>query len=190
MSVSDSGFFSPEMKSGGRYQLDTYHRKTTNPRLSLDYYSPSSGENITEKTNFHKGWTDEPKDKDPAKPLVNFCRKILANVHTENYKNFFQGLLADLTDDDFLGETCLQPVPRAQQDGYILLDENIVPREAYFAEVTAPNTNYVTCKIALKNGLGFLILEKDPLTYAEIYDILKLKKISTLRVKFTRQLDK
>lgn len=155
--------------------------------------------NPSEKGNSRLGWArnDEPPtysssklpQKDPVQPLVNFCRKMLDNVHTENYKNFFQGLLADLTDDDFLGDTSLQPVSIAQQDGYVIIDENIIPREARFVDVIAPNGNYVSCKLATKNNMGFIILEKDPMTYAELYGELELKKISTLRVRFFRQLE-
>lgn len=125
--------------------------------------------------------------KDPLKPLVAFCHKMIDNVHTETYLNFFQGLLADLTDDDFLGETSLQPVPSDGQEGYVVIDAGIIPKEALYAEITEPNGNYTTFQLMLKNGLGFCLNGKDPITYFQLYSILELTKISTLRVRFLRE---
>jgi len=75
----------------------------------------------------------ESVQKDPLRPLILFCHKMIDNVHTETYSNFFQGLLADLTDDDFLGETSLQPVASEHQESYVVIDAEIVPEEALYA---------------------------------------------------------
>ena len=125
--------------------------------------------------------------KDPLKPLILFCHKMIDNVHTETYLNFFQGLLADLTDEDFLGETSLQPVASEHQEGYVVIDADIIPKEALYAEITEPNGNYTNFKLMIKKGLGFCMSEKEPITYTQLYSILEMKKISTLRVRFLRE---
>jgi hypothetical protein len=191
--TSDSGFTMPrgfnDPNNHGRIIFTP--TQTTNPEKERKKEKTRLAP--PERTAFNQGWgilekSSKSEQKDPVRPLVIFCKKMLDNVHTENYRNFFQGLISDLTDDDFLGETSLQPVPIKQQDAYVLLDQNIIPKEAKFAEVIAHNDNYVTCKIVLNNDLGFLILEENPLTYSEIYAALELDRISTLRVRFIRNL--
>jgi hypothetical protein len=134
-------------------------------------------------------FVEKEQIKDPLRPLILFCHKMIDNVHTETYSNFFQGLLADLTDDDFLGETSLQPVASEHQEGYVVIDAETISSEALYAEITEPNGNYTIFKLMIKNGLAFCMNGKEPINYTHLYSVLEMKKISTLKVRFLREME-
>ena len=150
---------------------------------SKEAYSSFNELHNSNQTKF----AEKEQVRDPLRPLILFCHKMIDNVHSGTYLNFFQGLLADLTDDDFLGETSLQPVASEHQEGYVVIDANIIPKEALYAEITEPNGNYTNFRLMIKNELGFCMTEKDPITYTQLYTILGMKKISTLQVRFLRE---
>lgn len=137
------------------------------------------------KTNLYS----HDKESESVRPLIILTKKFLKHCNSESYRNFFQGLLADLTDEDLLGSTSLQPVLSAHQDGYVIIDENITPKEAQYCEIISPAGNYITCKLIKKNGLVFCTLEKESLTYSEVYSELDMDEISTLRVKFLQNIE-
>lgn len=162
---------------------DSYPRPSDHPNSLFSYEPPNANKPPEYQSVSRVNTSHESKDN---KSVVVFCQKMLDHVHTENYKNFFQGLLADLTDDNFLGETSLQPVPGEQQDYCVIIDGDIIPQETQFIEVIAPNGNYVTCKLMLKGGFGFLVLKTEPLIYGVLYAELELERIATLKVKFLK----
>jgi hypothetical protein len=129
------------------------------------------------------------ENQDTTKPLEIFCQKMLKHVNSETYRNFFQGLLADLTNDNFLGDTTLQPMLSKYQDSYVVISRNVVPGESQVCQIASNNGNYVTCKLGFKNSTVLCHLDKDPLTYAELYSELEIKDISALRVKFFRDIE-
>ena len=147
------------------------------------------------------------EEKGGGDPCVSICREMLHRVNQENHKKFWGEMLQDITselngvkmeekgnEDRIISHSVLQPMH--YQKAYVIFDKHSCPRDAKYVKIFCPSKNSIMYQLIAKHEKTkddksielYLLYDasepSSPVTYADVYQRLKLKDISSLTVQF------